>query len=557
MINLSLSKTPHLKVKILPLYKLNNVQFIAVYNLNNEVVKYISHKYQKYKLVHLTKKEIDNAFDVLKTDNKFCKEINLYSKMSFIPIFNLNKTQFIAINRLSDKILKYVSHEYRKYKFIYFTKKQIRRRLFNSVYKEDDTKCSAKYINNNIAIIAYILITLLFFLYTPQLVFYINILYLITIIFKLAVTLKGCIKKEENYLQPIHFPIYSVLIPIHNEKATTIKSLIKAIEKIDYPKEKLEVKIIIEENDSEILQYINTDFDVIIVPYSFPQTKAKACNYALNFVKGKYVTVYDADDRPNPLQLKKALNIFQNNQDISCIQAPLNYFNYNKNHLTRFFALEYSNNFDFILHGLKKLKLPILLGGTSNHFQVQTLKDVKAWDPYNVTEDADLGIKLHRKRKNSIYIMHDNTTWEESPIKIYSWIKQRSRWIKGFIITYIVHMREPFKLIFETGLRSFLALQLLISIPIIINLFTPIVLIVHLISRIPISNFIIINLLLYFFLTFLTSILSIKYRKWYSLLPYSILIPFYNILHSAAAYRALWQLLTTPYKWDKTEHDQK
>ncbi|MBQ4874866.1 MAG: glycosyltransferase [Rickettsiaceae bacterium H1] len=157
---------------------------------------------------------------------------------------------------------------------------------------------------------------------------------------------------------------------------------------------------------------------------------------------------------------------FHNNQDIACIQAPLNYYNYRHNHLTKCFALEYVNSFDFMLLGINRLNLPVLLGGSSNHFRIDILCKLKGWDPYNVTEDADLRIKLYRN-KYKTYVLQGYITLEKSPIKISSWTKQRARRIKGYVITYIVHMNNAKKLISDIGIKAFLMLQAFMIIPII------------------------------------------------------------------------------------------
>ena len=165
---------------------------------------------------------------------------------------------------------------------------------------------------------------------------------------------------------------------------------------MNYPRSKLDIKLVLEENDFETIAAakalaLDATFEIIRVPHSEPKTKPKACNYALRFARGKYLTIYDAEDKPEPDQLKKAVAAFRRLGDkTACIQARLNYFNAEENWLTRMFTLEYSLWFDMFLPALDRLSVPIPLGGTSNHFDIEKLREVGAWDPFNVTEDADL-----------------------------------------------------------------------------------------------------------------------------------------------------------------------
>jgi len=229
----------------------------------------------------------------------------------------------------------------------------------------------------------------------------------------------------------------------------------ESLRNIDYPLSKLDIKLILEDDDEETIaaaKNLNLEsmFEIIRVPVSLPKTKPKACNYALNFARGELVTIYDAEDKPERDQLKKAVIAFRKApKNTAVIQARLNYFNANENWLTRMFTLEYSLWFDFYLPALEALKIPIPLGGTSNHFKLRILKDVNAWDPYNVTEDADLGVRL--TQLNYRVGVVNSTTYEEATNRFGNWIRQRSRWIKGYMQTYLVHMRHPVRLYRSLG----------------------------------------------------------------------------------------------------------
>ncbi len=196
-------------------------------------------------------------------------------------------------------------------------------------------------------------------------------------------------------------PIYTILVPMYKE-AQVIPHLISNLENLDYPKAKLDVRLLIEEDDietRELLESMDLPFyyTTLIVPDSLPKTKPKACNYGLIRARGEFVVIYDAEDRPDPDQLKKVIATFRKcPEEFACIQAKLNYFNSSQNWLTRWFTQEYSMWFELLLPGIMKLDVPIPLGGTSNHFKLSVLKELNAWDPYNVTEDADLGIRLYK-----------------------------------------------------------------------------------------------------------------------------------------------------------------
>jgi len=286
-----------------------------------------------------------------------------------------------------------------------------------------------------------------------------------------------------------------------------------------------------------------------------PKTKPKACNYGLFFARGKYVTIYDAEDIPEPDQLKLALANFDNDKgEIACLQARLNFYNREENILTRLFTLEYSFWFDCMIPGLVRLGFPIPLGGTSNHFDRNKLEEVKAWDPFNTTEDADLGIRLAVKGYRVGFIT--STTYEEANALLKNWIKQRSRWIKGYIQTFLVHSRNMPYLYRHTGLRGLLTLFLLIGGTPFIFLAHPLVFMLSFIAE-PAFGINILSmsvLLLGNSMGIILHAVGLLRRGYYNLLPFSFLIPFYWYLHSVSAYIALYELIKRPFYWYKTQH---
>ncbi|HYK08617.1 MAG TPA: glycosyltransferase, partial [Candidatus Eisenbacteria bacterium] len=256
-------------------------------------------------------------------------------------------------------------------------------------------------------------------------------------------------EEEIRKIDTRQLPIYSILCPLYKE-AHVIPQFLESIEKLDYPKNKLDILLLLEEDDADSIakverMYLPSYVRSIVVPHSMPKTKPKACNYGLSFAKGEYLVIYDAEDAPDPLQLKKAFLGFQKvGEKVLCLQAKLNYYNPHQNLLTRFFTAEYSLWFDVTLTGLQAAGTSIPLGGTSNHFRTKDLLTLQGWDPFNVTEDADLGIRLFKRGYKTAII--DSVTLEEANSNVFNWIRQRSRWIKGYMQTYLVHTRQNFGL---------------------------------------------------------------------------------------------------------------
>ncbi|WP_184550536.1 glycosyltransferase family 2 protein [Mucilaginibacter sp. FT3.2] len=405
----------------------------------------------------------------------------------------------------------------------------------------------------------------------------ISMFFLIAIIFKLFLALVGsrfelhqAVTKEEvrNVIDD-ELPPYTILLPVYKEDKL-IKKLIWNLQSIDYPREMLDIKLLIEEDDDKTLKAVqNLDFpavfEVIVVPFHMPKTKPKACNYGLHFSRGTFLTIYDAEDIPDTDQLKKVVALFTKlPAHYICIQSALNYFNRNENFLTRMFTLEYSYWFDYMLPGLDTLDIPIPLGGTSNHFKMDALVELGAWDPFNVTEDADLGVRAYAKGYKVAII--NSTTYEEANNEPINWIRQRSRWIKGYMQTYLVHMRNPAELIRKIGFKGFLGFNFFIGAtsatflvyPLLLAIFISYLVFDFSTIRTLFPDWVlfmaIFNLMVGNILMIYVNMMAVFKRRYFELILFAIANPVYWLMHSAAAYMGLYQLITNPFYWEKTNH---
>lgn len=261
-----------------------------------------------------------------------------------------------------------------------------------------------------------------------------------------------------------HLPVYTVLVPLLHE-AHIVDQLVAALDNIVWPRDRLDIKLIVEADDGLTRAAAERcargpPYEIIVVPAGGPRTKPMALQYALTFARGAFVTVYDAEDRPHPNQIGEAYELFRQADDgLVCLQAPIVINNGRVNRLTRLFAVEYSTLFDGLLPALVDLGLPLPLGGTSNHFRRDALEEIGGWDPWNVTEDADLGIRLVRFGYRAATLTLP--TYEEAPATIGTWVGQRCRWFKGWMQTWLVHMRQPVQCSREIGVRAMVGFNLI------------------------------------------------------------------------------------------------
>jgi cellulose synthase/poly-beta-1,6-N-acetylglucosamine synthase-like glycosyltransferase len=379
------------------------------------------------------------------------------------------------------------------------------------------------------------------------------------------------VTRAERRPREFELPNYTVLVAMYRE-ALVLPDLVAGLMALNYPPAKLDIKLVLEETDGETIAAAGAlplppHFEILIVPDGAPRTKPRALNYALQFASGDFLTIYDAEDRPEPDQLMKAAAHFRRSgPEVACLQARLTFDNASENWLAKQFTIEYASLFGGILPMLDAARLPLPLGGTSNHFRVPALRRIGGWDPHNVTEDADLGMRLYRRGLRAEVL--DSVTYEEACCQPWPWLKQRTRWLKGWIQTYGVHMREPFRLAREAGWKGFLAFQGHFAGVIVAALVHPLsyILILHDAARgilfADSGTFLgrhmlflaIFNLVAGYAASLALGWFTLRGKQVRKLAPQLIFIPLYWLMISAACYRAVYQLIKAPYYWEKTEH---
>jgi cellulose synthase/poly-beta-1,6-N-acetylglucosamine synthase-like glycosyltransferase len=372
-------------------------------------------------------------------------------------------------------------------------------------------------------------------------------------------------------------PVYTVLVPLYRE-GRILPALVERLKRLDYPPERLQALLLIEDDDYETQRVADSysfpaHISPMLMPAGQPRTKPRALNIGLHEALGDYIVVYDAEDQPEPDQLRKAVAAMRAlPPEVVCLQARLNFYNARQSLLTRLSAADYTLWYNQFLPGLTSgIIRPgafVPLGGTSNHFRVEVLKKVGGWDPFNVTEDCDLGVRLGREDLRVAMI--DSTTWEEAVPRPKPWIRQRSRWIKGYIQTYLVHMRRPLGLLRELGSRGFIDFQMLVGGSSLLLLFNPLMwglTVTYALSKGTVIGGFIQTLFpapLYYpallsfvgwnFILFYCNVYACVRHNLTELTRYTLLVPVYWVMMSFAAWAGLVSLIRHPFYWAKTEH---
>ncbi|SDW09913.1 glycosyltransferase family 2 protein [Roseicitreum antarcticum] len=365
-----------------------------------------------------------------------------------------------------------------------------------------------------------------------------------------------------------HLPVISIMVPLHREE-DVIPRLLARLSKLSYPVELLDVLLVVEERDATTHhalagQTLPRWARIITVPHATLKTKPRALNFALAFAKGSIIGVYDAEDAPEADQLYLVARRFAAaDPTLACLQGMLDFYNPATNWLSRCFTIEYAAWFRVILPGLERLGLVLPLGGTTLFFRRDILDKLGGWDAHNVTEDADLGIRLARHGYRTELLA--STTFEEANCHVIPWIKQRSRWLKGYAITYAVHMRDPKRLLAQLGWWRFGGLQVLLLGTLVQFVLTPVLWSFWLllfglghpfdgILPFPLAFGLAALFLLSETANLTVNLVALRQRHHRALRIWALSLHFYFPLAALAAYKGLWELMSSPFYWDKTTH---
>ncbi len=366
----------------------------------------------------------------------------------------------------------------------------------------------------------------------------------------------------------VKYPVISVIVPLLREREIAAH-LIQRLARLDYPREALDICLVVEQNDvvtqqtlahTRLPQWMRT----LVVPKGTLKTKPRALNYALDFCRGEIVGIYDAEDAPDPGQLKHVVRHFQSApDDVVCLQGILDFYNAGQNWLSRCFTIEYATWFRMVLPGLQRLGMPVPLGGTTLFFRRHILEELGRWDAHNVTEDADLGIRLARRGYKTELIQ--TVTREEANCRPWPWIKQRSRWLKGYAITYAVHMRRPVQLWRDLGGKGFLGFQIMFLCALSQYALAPLLWSFWLIPlgfwhpvEAVLPPVVLVMAAAIFLITEAINIgmasYAISRTQHRSLIFWVPTLHVYFPLGALAIYKGLWEMITKPFYWDKTDH---
>ena len=420
----------------------------------------------------------------------------------------------------------------------------------------------------NISLLALSAIYLFVFGYNG-LVLGLNVFSFTFFLYRLTLTLVGLRGDKDNdkiiSIESKDLPKYCILLPMRNEPIDVVKELIKNMSLLNYPTDKLDIVMLVDLDDDNLKEISSlnkpTHFRILSSEASFPFTKPKVCNLGLITTDAEFVTVYDAEDAPDSDQLLKVLYKFED-PNVACVQCRLHYNNRSPNWLAKFFNLEYLTWFSLTIVGLSKSQgegAIIPLGGTSQHLRVKELISMGGWDAMNVTEDCDLGVRLSRLGKTTV--ISDSWTNEIAVEKLKDFIPQRTRWQMGFMVTYLNHCKDIVGLVRSLGVYRFFHFIMSIFGNFINPIITPLLFIIFVrsyffgyVGETFIDTLPMITLIgNYILIVAAHLIASAKFqggKYWYM----CFLQPFYYLIQVITVYRALYKLITAPYKWEKTTH---
>lgn len=368
-------------------------------------------------------------------------------------------------------------------------------------------------------------------------------------------------------IEETDLPVYSILVPLRDE-ANMVDQLCRSLGQFDYPREKLQIIFVVESRSPETVAAVRRHLDdarftLVVVPDAMPRTKPKALDFALPLCRGEFVVVYDAEDIPGPDQLRSIVTQFRSDDEVQCIQSRLVIGNGRRGVLPALFAGEYAALFTVMLPAFARWGAVMPLGGTSNHFRLATLRHLGGWDAYNVTEDADLGVRL--ARRNLRTATNTSFTMEDAPTALAPWMGQRTRWTKGWMQTFAVHNRRPLRLLKDLGWRRFLLFQITIVGMLLAPLLHTALALFLVWTLVEGRAFItghdpwmiacIVTLVVGHGAAIATNLVGLARTGQSGLASKQILLPLYWLLIGWATWRALGEFVRHPFHWFKTPHE--
>lgn len=395
-------------------------------------------------------------------------------------------------------------------------------------------------------------------------------LFLVQALYTLGAALERPASGETAPADMPDWPRYTVLVPLYRE-AGMASRLVDALSALDYPRDRLEVLFLVEVDDQETAEALERcplppRFRIAVVPPGGPKTKPNALNHGLGLANGDLLTVYDAEDAPDPQQLRKAAAMFARlPPEIVCLQARLAIDNPSDGWLSLMMTIEYAGLFDATKCGFAAMAMPVALGGTSNHFQASALREVGGWDAWNVAEDADMGLRLARAGRSVADL--PSVTREEAPFRLRSWFSQRRRWHKGFLQTTITHMRRTGSAVAAAGWVGWVGGMVQVAGSFVGALLYPLFA-THMAwllatgglfenadvwsaARNTMALWVACCGLL---AMFAPALIGLNRRRAWHLAPWLLTMPLYQVVISAAAWVAILDYIRAPSRWLKTEH---
>ena len=363
-------------------------------------------------------------------------------------------------------------------------------------------------------------------------------------------------------------PVVSLIVPLLREERIAGR-LLRRLARLKYPRALLDICLVVEEADRVTRDCLAATalpphVRVIVVPAGSVKTKPRALNYALDHCRGSIVGVYDAEDAPDPDQIALVVARFaESPPEVACLQGRLSFYNAQDTWLTRCFTVDYAIWFSMVLPGIARLGMAVPLGGTTLFFRREVLDRLGRWDAFNVTEDADLGLRLARAGFRTELI--DTTTQEEATRQLWPWVRQRSRWLKGYAMTYITHMRHPRQLWRDLGAVGFVGVQVMFLASLLQALTAPVLWswwlvaaglphpltpVLGLWGLVGVTGLLVLSEAVNITLAGLA--LNRTGRR--GLFPWVLTLNAYYMLTTLAALKALAELLYSPFFWDKTDH---